>query len=181
MSRIGKKPITIPAGVTVKVENGLVSVSNGKEELSQEISPLIDVKIEDGVIELVRSNEEKETKSLHGLYRALINNMVQGLTTGFTKNLEVNGIGYRAAMQGKKLVMSLGYSHSIELEIPEGITVEVPANNKITVKGADKQMVGEIAAKIRAFRVPDAYHGKGIKYDTEVLRLKEGKTGAKAK
>ncbi|NLF21319.1 MAG: 50S ribosomal protein L6 [Clostridiaceae bacterium] len=181
MSRIGKKPITIPAGVTVKVENGLVSVSNGKEELSQEISPLIDVKIEDGVIELVRSNEEKETKSLHGLYRALINNMVQGLTTGFTKNLEVNGIGYRAAMQGKKLVMSLGYSHPIELEIPEGITVEVPANNKITVKGADKQMVGEIAAKIRAFRVPDAYHGKGIKYDTEVLRLKEGKTGAKAK
>lgn len=181
MSRIGKKPITIPAGVTVKVENGLVSVSNGKEELSQEISPLIDVKIKDGVIELVRSNEEKETKSLHGLYRALINNMVQGLTTGFTKNLEVNGIGYRAAMQGKKLVMSLGYSHPIELEIPEGITVEVPANNKITVKGADKQMVGEIAAKIRAFRVPDAYHGKGIKYDTEVLRLKEGKTGAKAK
>lgn len=181
MSRIGKKPITIPAGVTVKVENGLVSVSNGKEELSQKISPLIDVKIEDGVIELVRSNEEKETKSLHGLYRALINNMVQGLTTGFTKNLEVNGIGYRAAMQGKKLVMSLGYSHPIELEIPEGITVEVPANNKITVKGADKQMVGEIAAKIRAFRVPDAYHGKGIKYDTEVLRLKEGKTGAKAK
>ena len=181
MSRIGKKPITIPAGVTVKIENGLVSVSNGKEELSQEISPLIDVKIEDGVIELVRSNEEKETKSLHGLYRALINNMVQGLTTGFTKNLEVNGIGYRAAMQGKKLVMSLGYSHPIELEIPEGITVEVPANNKITVKGADKQMVGEIAAKIRAFRVPDAYHGKGIKYDTEVLRLKEGKTGAKAK
>lgn len=181
MSRIGKKPITIPAGVTVKVENGLVSVSNGKEELSQEISPLIDVKIEDGVIELVRCNEEKETKSLHGLYRALINNMVQGLTTGFTKNLEVNGIGYRAAMQGKKLVMSLGYSHPIELEIPEGITVEVPANNKITVKGADKQMVGEIAAKIRAFRVPDAYHGKGIKYDTEVLRLKEGKTGAKAK
>ena len=181
MSRIGKKPITIPAGVTVKVENGLVSVSNGKEELSQEISPLIDVKIEDGVIELVRSNEEKETKSLHGLYRALINNMVQGLTTGFTKNLEVNGIGYRAAMQGKKLVMSLGYSHPIELEIPEGITVEVPANNQIPVKGADKQMVGEIAAKIRAFRVPDAYHGKGIKYDTEVLRLKEGKTGAKAK
>ncbi len=181
MSRIGNKPITIPAGLNVKVEDQVVTVSNGKADLSQEFSPLIDVAVDDNTITLSRQNEEKETKSLHGLYRSLINNMVVGLTDGFTKNLEINGIGFRAALQGNKLVLNLGYSHPIEMEIPEGITLEVPANNRISVKGADKQLVGETAAKIRSYRVPDAYHGKGIKYDTEVLRLKEGKTGAKVK
>lgn len=181
MSRIGKKPITIPAGVTVKVENNVVTVSNGKASLSQEVNPLIDVKVEGSTVELTRANDEKETRALHGLYRSLIFNMVQGLTEGFTKNLEINGIGYRAALQGNKLVMNLGYSHPIELVVPEGITLEVPTQTKITVKGADKQLVGETAAKIRSFRVPDAYHGKGIKYDNEILHLKEGKTGAKAK
>lgn len=181
MSRIGRKPIQVPAGINVKVENQVVTVSNGKSTLSQKVDPLIQVKVEDGKITLDRSNEENETKALHGLYRSLINNMVQGLTSGFSKNLEINGVGFKAALQGKKLVLNLGYSHPIEMEIPEGITIEVPTQNKVTVKGADKQLVGETAAKIRAFRVPDAYHGKGVKYDTEVLRLKEGKTGAKAK
>ena len=118
---------------------------------------------------------------MHGLYRSLINNMVVGLSEGFTKNLEIVGIGFRAAKQGNKLVLSLGYSHPIELEEPKGITIEVPAQNRITVKGADKQLVGEIAAKIRGFRVPDAYHGKGVRYEGEYVRIKEGKTGAKAK
>lgn len=181
MSRIGKKPITVPAGITVKVDGHTVTVSNGKESLTQEVDPLIDVKVEDGSIELSRSNDENQTKALHGLYRSLINNMVLGLTEGFVKNLEINGIGFRAALQGKKLVLNLGYSHQIEMDVPEGITLELPTQTKITVKGADKQLVGETAAKIRSFRVPDAYHGKGIKYDTEILHLKEGKTGAKAK
>ncbi len=181
MSRIGNKLIKVPAGVTVKVQDHSVTVSNGKASLSQEVSELIEVNVENDEIKLVRANDEKETKALHGLYRSLINNMVVGLTEGFTKNLEINGIGFRAQLQGKKLVLNLGYSHPIEMEVPEGITLEVPTLTKITVKGADKQLVGETAAKIRAFRVPDVYHGKGIKYDTEVLRHKEGKTGAKVK
>lgn len=181
MSRIGKKPITIPAGIDVKVNDNLVTVSSKKESLSQEINPLITVKVVDGSVHVSAADDEKQTKALHGLYRSLINNMIIGLTEGFSKNLEINGIGFRAALQGNKLVLNLGYSHPIEMVIPQGITLEVPSQTKITVKGADKQLVGETAAKIRSFRVPDAYHGKGIKYDTEIVHLKEGKTGAKAK
>ncbi len=180
MSRIGKKPITIPAGIDVKVDDHVVTVTKGNESLSQEVDPRIDVQVKDGVVELFADDEQKSTKALHGLYRSLIYNMVIGLTEGFSKNLEINGIGFRAALQGNKLVLNLGYSHPIEMEIPEGITLELPSQTQITVKGADKQLVGETAAKIRSFRIPDAYHGKGIKYDTEILHLKEGKTGAKA-
>lgn len=181
MSRVGRKPIDIPAGVTVKLENGVIEVSNGKEKLSQPVHPSMDVKIEGNQILVSRPSDQKEHRSLHGLTRSLINNMVVGLTKGFEKKLEINGIGYKAAKNGKKLVLNLGYSHPIEMEEPEGITIEVPQPTVILVKGSDKQLVGETAAKIRSKRLPDAYKGKGIKYDTEVLHLKEGKTGAKGK
>ncbi len=180
MSRVGNKPIDIPKGVEIKVDGQTITVKNGKIELSQTFRKEISVEIKDSQIIVSRPSDDKMHKALHGLTRSLINNMVVGVTDGFAKNLDINGVGYRAQKQGKKLVLSLGFSHPVELEDPEGITIEVPANNKIIVKGADKQLVGEIAAKIRAFRLPDAYKGKGIKYDYEVLRLKEGKTGAKA-
>ncbi|NJP40836.1 50S ribosomal protein L6 [Oscillospiraceae bacterium HV4-5-C5C] len=181
MSRIGRKPVDIPQGVEVHLVGSTVTVSKGKVTLSQTINPIFTVKVEDQKVLVERPNDEKETKALHGLYRALIHNMVVGVSDGFQKNLEVNGVGFRAAKQGSKLVLSLGYSHPVEMEEPAGITIEVNGQNKIAVKGADKQLVGETAAKIRAFRVPDVYKGKGIKYDYEVLHLKEGKTGGKAK
>ncbi|MDD2213434.1 MAG: 50S ribosomal protein L6 [Oscillospiraceae bacterium] len=181
MSRIGRKPVDIPQGVDVRLDGSTVTVSKGKVTLSQTINPVFTVKVEDQKVLVERPNDEKETKALHGLYRALIHNMMVGVSEGFQKNLEVNGVGFRAAKQGSKLVLSLGYSHPVELEEPAGITIEVNGQNKIAVKGADKQLVGETAAKIRAFRVPDVYKGKGIKYDYEVLHLKEGKTGGKAK
>ncbi|HHT44439.1 MAG TPA: 50S ribosomal protein L6 [Fastidiosipila sp.] len=178
MSRIGRAPISIPDGVTVKVNGQNVEVSDGKTKLSQEIHPAIKVEVKDNEVLVTRSSEDKEDRALHGLMRSLINNMVIGVKEGFQKTLEVNGIGYRAQLQGSKLVLNVGYSHPIEFEAPAGITLEVPAPNRIIVKGADKQLVGEAAAKIRASRLPDAYKGKGIKYDYEVLRLKEGKSGA---
>lgn len=178
MSRIGRAPISIPDGVTVKVNGQNVEVSDGKTKLSQEIHPAIKVEVKDNEVLVTRSSEDKEDRALHGLMRSLINNMVIGVKEGFQKTLEVNGIGYRAQLQGTKLVLNVGYSHPIEFEAPAGITIEVPAPNRIIVKGADKQLVGEAAAKIRASRLPDAYKGKGIKYDYEVLRLKEGKSGA---
>lgn len=181
MSRIGRKPIEIPAGVSVKIENGVVEVSKGSDKLSQQIHPDITVRQEGNQILVERPSDEKEHRSLHGLTRSLVNNMVVGLTTGFQKKLEINGIGYKAAKNGKKLVLNLGYSHPIEMEEPAGITIEVPQPNTIIVKGSDKQLVGETAAKIRSKRLPDAYKGKGIKYDYETLHLKEGKTGAKSK
>lgn len=181
MSRIGRKPIKIPAGLKVEVNDSTVKVSKGSESLSQTIDPRFTVKVEDGQIELQRPNDEKESRALHGLYRSLINNMVEGLSNGFSKNLEISGVGFRAAKQGNKLVMNLGYSHPVEIEEPAGVTIEVPSQTKITVKGADKQLVGEVAAKIRSKRVPDVYKNKGIRYEGEVLRKKEGKTGAKAK
>lgn len=180
MSRIGLKPIELPAGFTVKVDNHLVTVSDGKASLSQKIDPSISLEVEDNVIYVKRSKDDKGTRALHGLYRSLVNNMVTGLKEGFQKKLEVNGIGFRVSMQGKKLVMNIGYSHPVEIESPEGITIETPSQTEIIVKGADKQLVGEVAAKIRACRIPDVYHAKGIKYDYEVLRRKEGKTGAGA-
>lgn len=180
MSRIGRKPIRIPNGITIKVEDKKVVVSNGKETLETFIpSSLIHVEVKDQLVEVTRDNDQKETRALHGLVRSLVNNNVVGLSEGFKKNLEINGIGYKAAKQGKKIVLNLGYSHPIELEEPTGITIDVPAPNRITVSGADKQLVGETAAIIRNFRRPDPYKGKGVKYDYEKLRLKEGKTGAK--
>ncbi len=181
MSRIGRKPIAIPQGISVEIKDGVVTVSKGKEKLSQVVDPRFTVELKDGQLEVSRPSDQKEDRAKHGLYRALIANMVTGLDQGFQKTLEVNGIGYRAAKQGKKLTLSLGYSHPVEMEEPEGITIEVPAQNRIVVKGADKQLVGETAARIRSLRVPDPYKGKGIKYDTEVLHLREGKTGSKAK
>jgi large subunit ribosomal protein L6 len=181
MSRIGKQPIIIPSGITVQVIDHQVVVSNGKQELVTNVNfDGIQVKVEENQVIVSRDNDQKETRSLHGLLRSLINNSVVGLTEGFKKNLEINGVGYKAAKEGKKLVLNLGYSHTIELEEPEGITIDVPKPNRITVSGADKQMVGEIAAKIRGYRKPDAYKGKGVRYEGEYVRIKEGKTGAKA-
>ncbi|WEG36827.1 50S ribosomal protein L6 [Amygdalobacter nucleatus] len=178
MSRIGKKPIVIPQGVTVTVQEHLVTVKGAKESLTEKVHPLINVKVEGNEILVSRTGDTKEERSLHGLTRALIQNMVIGVTQGYTKELEVKGTGYRAQLSGKKLVLNLGYSHPVEFVAPAGIAIQVE-NNKITIKGADKQLVGEVAANIRGFRVPDAYHGKGVKYLGEVLHLKEGKTGAK--
>ncbi|MFA6309711.1 MAG: 50S ribosomal protein L6 [Clostridia bacterium] len=182
MSRIGKMPISIPGGVDVKIEDSnLVTVKGPKGTLVQSLHNDMIIKMQDGQIIVERPSENKLHKSLHGLTRTLISNMVDGVTKGFEKNLEINGVGYRAVKQGNKLVLTLGYSHPVEMDEPEGITVEVPAQNRITVKGMDKQAVGEFAAKIRAKREPEVYKGKGIKYDYEIIRRKEGKAGAKAK
>ena len=180
MSRVGKMPIAVPAGVTVEIaENNKVTVKGPKGELSRVLPEAMDIKQEGEEIIVTRPNDLKKNRALHGLTRALINNMVVGVTEGFSKALQINGVGYKAQKQGKKVVFNLGYSHPIEIEEPAGITIEVPDQNNIIVKGADKQLVGETAAKIRSFRVPDVYKGKGIKYAGEHLIIKEGKTGAK--
>jgi len=179
MSRIGKMPIDIPAGVTVDIKGNVVNVKGPKGTLTKEMHEDMIIKIEGSQIIVTRPSEEKRHKSLHGLTRTLVNNMVEGVTKGFEKTLEVNGVGYRAQKQGNKLVLTLGYSHPVEMEEPNGVTVDVPAPNKIIVKGCDKQEVGEFAAKIRAKRKPEVYKGKGIKYENEVIRRKEGKAGAK--
>ena len=179
MSRIGKKPIPIPKDIKVEVLGEEIKVSRGDQSLSQKILPGIKVKIEDGQILVERENDHRDTRALHGLIRSLINNMVIGLNEGFTKNLEIQGVGYRAQKSDNKLIMDLGYSHQVIFEEPEGITFELASPTRIAVKGADKQMVGEMAAKIRASRLPDPYKGKGVRYAGEVLRLKAGKTGVK--
>ena len=182
MSRIGKMPITVPAGVEVKIGDGNEITVKGKNgTLSRKLHPDMIVKYEGGVITVERPSEDKMHKSLHGLTRTLVNNMVVGVTEGFTKELEINGVGYRAVMQGKTLNLSLGYSHPVLYEAKEGVTIEVPAPNKILVKGANKEDVGATAAKIREFRQPEPYKGKGIKYANEHIRRKEGKAGAKKK
>jgi len=180
MSRIGKKPIDIPAGVDVKLNGNNVTVKGPKETLTLDAHSEMLVKILNNQIIVERPSDEKKHKALHGLTRSLISNMVEGVSKGFTKSLDIQGVGFKAAKQGKKITLNLGYSHVIEIEEPAGITIDIPAPNKIIVSGADKQMVGETAAKIRAFRTPDAYKGKGSKYDVEVLKLKEGKTGREA-
>jgi len=182
LSRIGRMPIEVPKGVEVKIEDGnLVTVKGPKGTLSNNLHKDMIIKHENGLLVVERPTEGKLHKSLHGLTRTLVNNMVVGVTNGYDKVLEINGVGYRAAKQGKKLVLTLGYSHPVEMEEPVGITFDVPAQNKIIVKGIDKQLVGEVAAKVRGFRKPEVYKGKGIKYDTEVIRRKEGKTGGKGK
>ncbi len=181
MSRIGKKPITVPAGVTVTVENNLVTVKGPKGELSRQIREEMKVTLDNGVITVERPNEEKMNRSLHGLSRSLINNMVVGVTEGFSKSLEIQGVGYRAAKQGQNINFTLGFSHPVVKEPPAGITFEVPAPNKIVVSGADKEVVGAVAAEIRNLRPPEPYKGKGIRYVGEHVRRKVGKAGAKAK
>ena len=179
MSRIGRKPIEIPAGVEVKLNGNHVSVKGPKGTLEQEIHKDIKVEMEGNVINVTRPSDEKEYRSLHGLSRTLIANMVEGVTNGYSKVLEVNGVGYRVQKQGKNLVMNLGYSHQVTVpEIP-GITIDVPGPNKIVISGPDKQLVGQFAAEVREKRPPEPYKGKGIKYETEVIRRKEGKTGKK--
>ncbi len=181
MSRIGKMPIEIPAGVNVDIKDSVVTVKGPKGTLTKEFHKDMMIKKEGTQILVTRPSDEKSHKSLHGLTRTLVSNMVEGVTKGFEKALEINGVGYRAQKQGKKLVLTLGYSHPVEMDEPAGITVDVPAPNKLIVKGCDKQEVGEFAAKIRAKREPEVYKGKGIKYETEVIRRKEGKAGGKGK
>ncbi len=178
MSRIGLKPISIPSGVEIKIsDSNFVEVKGPKGQLSQQISPDMELKIEEGVLTVARPTENKKHRSLHGLSRTLISNMVTGVTEGYVKSLDIVGTGYRAAKQGNKLVLTLGFSHPVEMEDPQGIEVEVPAQNKIIVKGIDKQLVGSYAAKIRSWREPEPYKGKGVKYTDEVVRRKVGKTG----
>lgn len=181
MSRIGRKPITIPAGVQVTLKDGVVTAKGPKGELSQKFHPNMTITVEGNEILVSRPNDDKENRSLHGLTRTLISNMVEGVANGFTKELEVNGVGYRVAKQGKELVMNLGYSHQVFVSEIPGITIDVPSPNKIIISGPDKQLVGQFAAEVREKRPPEPYKGKGIKYTTEVIRRKEGKTGAKGK
>ena len=180
MSRIGRMPITIPADVDVKIgEGNVVTVKGPKGELTQSLRPEMIITMENGHIHVARPSEDKLHRSLHGLTRSLINDMVVGVTKGFQKELEINGVGYRASKEGNKLVMNLGYSHLVTVEEIDGITIEVPAQNKVVIHGIDKQKVGQFAANVRAKRPPEPYKGKGIKYANEVIRHKEGKAGGK--
>ena len=177
MSRIGNKPITVPAGIDVTIDGKKITVKGPKGTLERTVNDNISIKLENGVIVVARPNDEKENRSLHGLTRTLINNMIEGVSNEFSKQLEINGVGYRAAKQGNKIVLTLGYSQPVEMVEPEGITYEVPNPNSIIVKGIDKELVGQMAAEIRSKRPPEVYRGKGIKYVDEHIRRKEGKTG----
>ena len=182
MSRIGRAPITIPAGVTVKVEDGnKVTVKGPKGELVREIHQDMKINIEENTLTVERPSDNKDHRSLHGLSRTLINNMVVGVSEGYAKTLEINGVGYRAAVKGKNLELALGFSHPVVVEPPAGIKFECPAATKIVVSGIDKEVVGAISAKIRDYRRPEPYKGKGIKYEGEFVRRKVGKAGAKGK
>ena len=180
MSRIGRLPVAIPAGVTVKVDDhNVVTVKGPKGELTQHIHNDMKIEIEGATLRVSRPSDDKQHKALHGLSRTLLHNMVEGVTKGYQKGLDIVGVGYRAQVQGKKLVVNIGYSHPVEMEPAEGISFECPTPNKVLVKGIDKQLVGAVAANVRSIREPEPYHGKGIKYETEVIRRKEGKTGKK--
>jgi len=177
MSRIGKAPIDLPSGVEVKVQGSQVEVKGPKGTLHQDIDPHISVSVDDGVVTLDRSDEERETRALHGLSRALINNMVVGVSEGYTKELQAVGVGYRANLQGRRLELQVGFSHPVQIEAPEGIEFEVPEPTRIFVRGIDKQLVGQVAANVRAVRPPEPYKGKGIRYADEHVRRKAGKAG----
>ena len=180
MSRIGRAPIAIPAGVEIKVEdNNVVTVKGPKATLTQQFSNNMTITVEGAEVKVTRPNDAKENRALHGLTRTLINNMIIGVTEGYKKELDVNGVGYRVAKEGNKLVMNLGFSHQVIMEEKEGISIEVPNPNKIIILGSDKQAVGQFAAEVREKRPPEPYKGKGIKYVDEVIRRKAGKTGAK--
>ncbi len=180
MSRIGKQPVKVPAGVTVSIADGnVVTVKGPKGELVRKFAHELTIEQEDGKVVVSRPNDLKRIKALHGLTRTLIHNMVTGVSEGYQKVLEINGVGYRAAKQGKKLVLSLGYSHPVEMDDPEGIETVLDGQNKIIVKGISKEKVGQYAAEIRMKRPPEPYKGKGIKYETETIRRKVGKTGKK--
>ncbi|MBR3560304.1 MAG: 50S ribosomal protein L6 [Oscillospiraceae bacterium] len=180
MSRIGRMPVAVPAGVEVKIADGnLVTVKGPKGTLTQQFSPVMTLKQEGAEIHVTRPNDEKENRALHGLTRALLHNMVVGVTEGYKKELDINGVGYRAAKEGKKLVLTIGYSHPVEVEEIDGITIDVPNPNHLVVSGCDKQKVGQFAAELREKRPPEPYKGKGIKYTDEVIRRKVGKTGVK--
>ena len=180
MSRIGRAPITVPAGVEITVgEGNHITVKGPKGMLEREVAPQMLIEIENGVLHVKRPNDEKQNCALHGLTRTLINDMVVGVTTGFSKALEIQGVGYRAVKEGKNLVMNLGYSHQVIVPEIDGITIDVPGPNKIVISGPDKQKVGQFAAEVREKRPPEPYKGKGIKYVDEVIRRKVGKTGAK--
>ena len=180
MSRIGRAPITVPAGVEITLgDNNVVTVKGPKGTLTKQFNANMVIAMDNGVLTVSRPNDAKENRALHGLTRTLINNMVVGVTTGYKKELDVNGVGYRVAKEGNKLVMNLGYSHQVIMEEVPGITVEVPGPNKIIINGCDKQKVGQFAAEVREKRPPEPYKGKGIKYVDEVIRRKAGKTGAK--
>ena len=179
MSRIGNKPITVPAGVEVKLDGQKITVKGPKGTLEREIHNNIKVSLDGNVITVTRPDDEPANRSLHGLTRTLINNMIEGTLNEFQRKLEINGVGYRAQKQGTKLVLTLGYSHPVEMEAPNGITFDVPNPNEIIVRGIDKELVGQTAAVIRTKRPPEVYRGKGIKYAEEVIRRKEGKAGKK--
>ena len=179
MSKIGKLPVAVPAGVTVTCSDGLVSVKGPKGELSQKISNTIKVEVKDGEVVLTTLDDSKQTNAFHGLYRNLIHNMVVGVTTGFSKSLVITGVGYRAEVQSKILMLNLGYSNDFFATIPDGLTVTADAQGKVTVSGIDKQQVGEFCSQIRKLRKPEPYKGKGVRYETEVIRRKVGKTGVK--
>ncbi|MBU5301232.1 50S ribosomal protein L6 [Clostridium sporogenes] len=180
MSRVGKLPVAIPNGVTVTVTpDNVVTVKGPKGELVKAMSNKINIAVEDNSVIVTRDNDHKDVRALHGLTRALINNMVTGVNEGYVKTLELIGVGYRAQLQGKKLVLSLGFSHPVEMEAVSGVEFEVEGGTKVKVKGIDKELVGAVAADIRKWRKPEPYKGKGIKYENEVIRRKEGKTGKK--
>ena len=177
MSRIGEQPITLPAGVTPAIDGSTVTVTGPKGELSQELPAGIDVSLGDGLVSVTRRDDERETRSLHGLVRSLVNNMVVGVSTGFQKDLEIVGTGYRATAKGKGIELQLGFSHSITVDAPEGITFTLPRNTYIEIAGIDKQLVGQVAANIRALRSPEPYKGKGVRYANEHVKRKAGKAG----
>ncbi len=182
MSRIGRSPITVPAGVTVTIgDDNVVAVKGPKGELTRQLHKDMIIEMEGNVINVKRPTDNKQHRSLHGLTRTLLSNMVTGVSQGFSKTLEIAGVGYRAAKAGQKLALTLGFSHPLEVEPPQGITIDVPAPNRIIVSGIDKETVGELAAKIRGYREPEPYKGKGIKYEGEVIRRKVGKAGGKGK
>ena len=179
MSRIGRAPITVPAGVEIKLDGNAITVKGPKGTLTREFNENMTVAVDNGILTVTRPNDAKENRALHGLTRTLISNMVVGVTEGFKKELEVNGVGYRVAKEGNKLVMNLGFSHQVIMEEIPGITIDVPNPNAIVINGCDKQLVGQFAANVREKRPPEPYKGKGIKYVDEVIRRKVGKTGAK--